>query len=151
MVCRGMGVRDQFAGPLASLGYVQGRLGKRPEARRHLAEALRTGLDTGGVAWLPEYLTAVAAFLATEGLDAPGDDALENKVMAVELYALASTAPSVSNSCWFHKVAGKHVAAVADTLPPQAVTAAKERGRARDLWGAAEEMLEDLSDSETNS
>jgi hypothetical protein len=151
MVCRGMGVRDQFAGPLASLGYVQGRLGKRPEARRHLAEALRTGLETGGSAWMPEYLAATGAFLASEGRGAAGDDGLENKLMAVEPYALASTAPSASNSRWFHEVAGRHVAAVADTLLPQAVAAAKERGRARDFWGTAEEMLEDLSDSETKS
>jgi len=50
----------------------------------------------------------------------------------------------VANSCWFEDVAGKHVAAVAATLPPDAVAAAQERGRARDLDATVAGLLAEL-------
>jgi hypothetical protein len=50
----------------------------------------------------------------------------------------ASRYPYVANSRWFEDVASKHIAAAA-TLPPDAVSAAQERGRARDLWETAQE------------
>ena len=61
---------------------------------------------------------------------------------AVELYALSSQCPFVSNSHWFEDVAGKETAAA--TLPPDVVAAVQERGRARDLWETARELLEEL-------
>ena len=81
-------------------------------------------------------LTAITLRLADEG----------QKVRAVELYALASRYAFVANSRWFEDVAGKHIAAVAATLPPEVVAAAQERGKARDLWATAEEMLKELQD-----
>ena len=63
---------------------------------------------------------------------------------AVELYALASRYPFVANSRWFEDVAGRHIAAVAATLPPDVVTAAQERGRARDLEATVAELLVEL-------
>jgi hypothetical protein len=62
---------------------------------------------------------------------------------------VASRFGFVGNSRWYQDVAGKHIAAVAATLPPDAVTAAKERGRARDLWATAQELLEEMG-SEVN-
>ena len=61
---------------------------------------------------------------------------------AVELYALASRFGFVANSRWYKDVAGKQIAAVAATLPPDVVAAARERGRARDLWATAQQLLE---------
>jgi hypothetical protein len=63
---------------------------------------------------------------------------------AVELCALASRYGYVANSRWFEEVAVKEITAVAKTLPPDVVAAAQERGRARDLWATAEELLEEL-------
>jgi hypothetical protein len=63
---------------------------------------------------------------------------------AVELYALVSRHAYVANSRWFEDMAGRHIAAVAATLPLEVVTAAQERGRARDLWATAEELLVEL-------
>jgi hypothetical protein len=37
-------------------------------------------------------------------------------------------------------------AALAATLTPEVVAAAQKRGRARDLWATAEELLEELQD-----
>ena len=65
-------------------------------------------------------------------------------VRAVELYALASSRGHIANSRWYEDVAGKHIAAAAETLPPEVVAAAQERGRARDLWATVEEVLEEL-------
>jgi hypothetical protein len=60
------------------------------------------------------------------------------------LYALISRHPAAANSRWGEDVAGQHIAAVAATLPPDVVEAAHERGRGRDLWGTAAELLTDL-------
>ena len=63
---------------------------------------------------------------------------------AVELYALASRYPYVAHSRWFEDAAGKHIAALAAGLPPDVVSAAQERGRARDLDATVEELLVEL-------
>ena len=50
----------------------------------------------------------------------------------------------MAHSVWFEDVYGKQIAAAAKGLPPEVVAAAQERGRARDLWATAEELLEEL-------
>jgi hypothetical protein len=65
---------------------------------------------------------------------------------AVEVYALASRYSLVANSRWFEDVIGRHIAAVAITLPPEVVTAAQERGQARDLWATVGELLAELEE-----
>jgi len=65
---------------------------------------------------------------------------------AAEVYALVSRYPFVANSRWFEDVAGRHIAAVAATLPPEVVAAAQERGRARDLDATVEELLAELEE-----
>ncbi len=69
---------------------------------------------------------------------------LGKKERALELYALASRYPLVANSRWFEDVAGRRIAAVAATLPPEVVAAAQERGRARDLEATVAELLAEL-------
>ncbi len=63
---------------------------------------------------------------------------------AVELYALALRNPHFANSRWFEDVAEKHIATAAKALPPDVVDAAQERGRVRDLWPTAKELLAEL-------
>jgi hypothetical protein len=63
---------------------------------------------------------------------------------AVELYALASRHPYVGNSRYWEDTIGRHIAAVAATLPPEVVAAAQERGRARDLEATVAELLTEL-------
>ena len=46
----------------------------------------------------------------------------------------------------FEDVAGQHIAAAAATLPPEVVTAAQERGRARDLEATVAELLAELGE-----
>jgi hypothetical protein len=70
------------------------------------------------------------------------------KKLAIERYALAWQNPYVANSRWFEDVAGRHIAAVAASLPPEVVAAAEARGRTRDLWQTAEELLKELPQKE---
>jgi len=81
-------------------------------------------------------LPAAALLLADEG----------QSERAVEVYALASRYPCVTNSQWYEDVAGRHIAAVAATLPPDVVAAAQERGRARDLEATVDELLAELAE-----
>ncbi len=64
---------------------------------------------------------------------------------AVELYALTMEYPMVKDQQWFEDVTGQHILAVTATLLPEVVTTAQERGRARDLWETASELLNELS------
>ena len=108
---------------------------KQPsQIRRYLYSALQGTTATQDVRPLLYGPPAIALFLADQG----------EAEQAVEVYALASRYPHVANSCWFEDVCGKPIAAVAATLPPEVVAAAQERGRARDLWVTAQELLEEL-------
>ena len=92
----------------------------------------------------PRYLALPAVALLLIDADKPARCEVEG---AVELYALASRYPYVSNSRWFEDVAGRHIAAAAAQLPPDVVVASQERGRARDLGATVEELLVELEKS----
>lgn len=109
-------------------------LGQSPQALKHLAEALQITFEFRLYYSLGFALPATALFLSGQG----------EPERAVELYALASRYPFVANSRWFEDVVGKPIASAAAALPPEVVATAQERGRARDLWETAEELLQVL-------
>jgi tetratricopeptide (TPR) repeat protein len=111
--------RGWLANARAIAAYAARGLGRPAQARRQIRQALQMGTKLDS--WLPIVLglPALALLLADEG-------ELER---AVELYALASRYPHVSNSRWFEDVAGRDIAAVAATLPADAAAAARERGQ----------------------
>jgi tetratricopeptide (TPR) repeat protein len=119
---------------LGLLGIAERGLGRSCQAERHLYDALQVAAKVGPFLPLMYTLPATALLLIDRG----------EVERAVELYALASYYPIVANSRWFDDVAGKHVAAVAATLPPEVVAAAEKRGRQRDLWATVEELLVEL-------
>ena len=121
---------------LAGLGLAARGLGELTRAQRHLREALRTGVEIKHVWTLVEALPAAALIMADRG----------DAEWAVQIYALASRYPYVANSRFYEDLAGKHIAAVAAALPAEVVAAAQERGRARDLWTTAQELLEELGE-----
>jgi tetratricopeptide (TPR) repeat protein len=129
-----IGYRAALDQGLAVLGYALCGLGQLPQAERHSYEALRSFAEIRSFLPLLLVLPGIALLLADRG----------EKERAVELYALASRYPLVANSRWFEDVAGKHIAAVAATLPPEVVAAVQERGRARDLDAAVAELLDEL-------
>jgi predicted ATPase/DNA-binding SARP family transcriptional activator len=120
---------------LASLGGVACYIDGFQQARQYLLESLRIAVETKAFFLLHVASAFVALFLAHQG----------QPERAMEIYTLATRFPYVGCSRWFEDVVGRHIAAVAATLPPEVVTAAQERGRARDRWATAEELLGRLS------
>jgi hypothetical protein len=120
-----------MANTLAVLGVVERGLGNPGQAKQHVLEALRISGDTGAFQPSQFALPAVALLLADGG----------EKERAVELYALASRYPFVANSRWFEDVFGRHIATIASDMSPDVVTAARERGRARDLEATLDELI----------
>jgi hypothetical protein len=121
------------------MGYVECELGKIPQARAHLFEALRLGAEVGAVFPVMFALPGIALLWVY-------CDQVEG---AVELYALASCQPIVSNWRWFEDIAGQQIVAAATTLPPDAVAAAQARGRARDMNSTIAELLVELGEEGT--
>ena len=67
-------------------------------------------------------------------------------VKSVEINALACTFPFVANSKLFDDIASKDVNLVEASLDPKIVKMAKKRGKERDPWQAAEELLRTFSE-----
>jgi tetratricopeptide (TPR) repeat protein len=118
----------------ATLAYVARGLGRRTQAREHLCAALRITAEN-------RYRNAALQSLPTMALLLLDEGAPER---AVELYAQVSRYPYVAHSRWFEDVAGREIAAAAQALPPEVAAAARERGRAGDLWATVEEALDEL-------
>jgi predicted ATPase/DNA-binding SARP family transcriptional activator len=120
---------------LAILGGVACDTHNFQQAQQYLLEPVRIALETRAFFLAHVTLAYVALFLARRG----------QPERAVEIYALASRFPYVANSRWYEDVAGRHIAAAATTPPPEVVAAAQERGKARDLWATAKELLAELA------
>jgi predicted ATPase len=128
------GLRRFETWALLSLGYALRGLGDHRRARHHICAALRIAAEVCTWAVLVPAIPRIALLLADMG----------EAARAVELYALVLRYPWVANSRWFEDVAGRHIAAIAATLPPEVVAAAQERGRARDLEATVAELLVEL-------
>jgi hypothetical protein len=120
----------------ALLVYIAREQGQPEKARQYLCRALRTSAKVGGFFPAIYALPAAALLLGDEG----------QVEEAIELYALASHYPFVANSRWFADVAGREIALASTALSPERVDAARERGRARDLWATVEELLAELEE-----
>jgi hypothetical protein len=116
---------------LAELVYTQCGLGQSRQAERYLCETLQIGIDTRGVYTILYILYAAVLLIADRG----------EVEKALELSALAERYPFVAKSCWFEDIAGRELSAAAKSLPPDVVATAQERGRERDLWQTAAELL----------
>jgi tetratricopeptide (TPR) repeat protein len=131
---RATGRQEMLSDALALLGVASCGLGQTHQAKVHLCEAVAIATDIQATEPLTFALPAVALLFADRGEHA----------RAVELYTLAFRLPSVANSRWFEDVFGRHIAAAAADLPPDVVAEAQERGRERDLWATAQELLDEL-------
>ncbi len=119
---------------LAALGHAEFRLGQIAQARRLLKEALCAAAN------MRDYGNTLFALAHTIPLLISDADAER----AMEVYALAMEHPYICNSLWWRDVAGKHIEAAAAVLPPDVTVAAQKRGRERNLWETAEELLDEL-------
>jgi predicted ATPase/DNA-binding SARP family transcriptional activator len=126
-----MGQRDAQSWSLAYLGYAAQGLDDLAQAQQYLYDALQMGVKANA------FLSIVIALSGVALLMARMDDAER----AVELWALLSRYPLISNAQLFQDTAGRYIAAVAADLPPETAVIAKERGLTRDLNAAATVML----------
>jgi DNA-binding SARP family transcriptional activator len=129
--------QEELSLALAILVYTHLGRNQTQQAGRYLCKILQIGIDIHGVYPILYILYAASLILIECG-----------KIeMALEVAALAERYPFVGNSRWFEDLAGLEIARAAETLPREVVTTAQERGRARDLWETAAELLKELSET----
>jgi DNA-binding SARP family transcriptional activator/predicted ATPase len=126
--------REELALGLAILSYTNRALGQWQQAQAYLVDILKLGFDTGGLYPILYALVAEALLLVDRG----------EVEKALEIYALAERYPFVEKSLWFEDIAGRELNAAAGSLPSAVVAAARERGRGRDMWESAAELLGEL-------
>jgi|GEM_PF-2440656 len=103
---------------LGCLGMLALRLGDQAQAQKYIDENLQMAADTLMILPSMTALSSLALLRIEEG----------EAESAIELYAAASQAGHVANSCWYHDVIGQQVDAAADSLSPAVVKAAQKRG-----------------------
>jgi len=128
--------RTLLSQALGYVGHAARRLGQAAQARDYLVDALRMGIEIRSFRAVWIALPAVALLLADQG----------QAERATELYALAWSVPHIAHSRWYEDIAGRELAAVAAGLPAEVREAAQARGRARDLWATAQELLAELGE-----
>jgi len=109
-------------------------LGRRVEARADLLALLWATTTRHNFLSLLYTLLGIALIFAEEG--APE--------RALELYALARRHPVIGNHQACTTFFGRRLDAASTALPPEAAQAAQARGRERDLWATARELLAEL-------
>lgn len=131
---KSVGHPSEFEGDLACLGLSAQGSGHHDEAWEHILSQLDWAQESQMLMPALFGLAGAALLLADEG---EGE-------RAIELYALASRYPFVGHSRWFEDVAGSQMTALAARLPVAVVTAARERGQARELDATVGELLTEL-------
>lgn len=134
LVAKDIRQRDHAGRLLAMLSYPERGLGNQQRAREALKEALGIAI---------EFKVFLPLILVTPGMALLYADQGELE-KAVEIYALALRYPMISNSHFWEKVVGNEIDAVAADLPADIVRAAQTRGRKRDIWQTARELLDEL-------
>jgi predicted ATPase/DNA-binding SARP family transcriptional activator len=135
-IWRESGQRSDVGWALAALGGVARGLGELAQARDQLCQALEVASALRDT-FTPLYALPVAALLLAD---------MGKTERAVEIYALASRYGFVAHSRVWEDIAGRRIASLAATLPPDMVAAAQARGRARDLWATVEELMAELEE-----
>jgi len=116
---------------LALTHWLQGRL---VEAQAELFAVLRAATPAHDILSLLHTLLGLALIFAEQG-------ALGR---ALELYALVRQHPAAANNQAYTTFFGQRLEAASTALPREAVQAAQARGRERDLWAAARDLLAEV-------
>ena len=119
----GMGERSLRPDVPFCLGYAYRARQDLPRAIQAMREGLDIAIETRPLNPMRFELPLMALLSIDKG----------EVERAVELYAVARQSPYIAHSRWFEDVAGREIEAAASTLPPEAVTAARQRGRDHDL------------------
>ncbi|UCC53015.1 MAG: hypothetical protein JSV68_03430, partial [Anaerolineaceae bacterium] len=124
---RERGDRGELSYALAFLGYAERGLGNLDLAQEYVNESLQTAVETRYEYSVLTALNGAALILADR----------DEKGRALEIYGLTSRYPVTGESPVTRQVIGRHIVAVAETLPPDIAKAAMARGRELDLWETA--------------
>lgn len=127
-----LGLTEFLCNSIAQLVYITQAMGRPTQAANYLCQALNKAIPNRAFYSTLHLILAGALLLVDQ----------ENYITAVEITALVNRYPYIANSYWFDDVAGKKIKAIEESLPPEVVTAAKERGLKRDIWKTVEELLE---------
>jgi len=104
------------------------------KAQRNLLEAIQIATKMKELMFLAVMLPAAALLVAYRG----------EVERAIVLLEMANRHPYVANSKWYEDVVGKRIGDMAKGLSPEVVDAARQRGRERDPWETAKEILAEL-------
>ena len=117
--------------------YAAHRLARLSESRTHLCQALHIASASERYFDRLWPLTTAAYILAQSG----------QPERAIELYALASRHPFVSNSRWFEDVFGHPIGQIATAMSPNVAAMAQQRGQADDLEMMVKEMIAEFQEN----
>jgi tetratricopeptide (TPR) repeat protein len=131
-ISRKIDERSGIAWALRILGNATLELGDLPGAKRYLHQALEVITTVGQTLYIPLNLVGIGALLAREG----------EQERSLEVLSLVLHHPMSWQ--WAKDKASPLVAELEAELSPDAVAAAQERGRARDLEATVAELLDDL-------
>jgi DNA-binding SARP family transcriptional activator/predicted ATPase len=137
-VLQKVGMPDVLNAALATSGYAAWGAGQPLQAKEYLARALHDAQKTQSLGALLFVLPGVALLMVSRG-------EIER---AIELYALASRHPLVTNARWFEDIAGRYIADAAAGLPSHVVSAARVRGLALNLDGAVAGVMTELDEQD---
>jgi hypothetical protein len=128
--------QEEHCVALAVLVYTKLGLDQYQRAVGYLHEILQIGLKIHGLYPILYTLYASALVFMVAGKNKKG----------LEIAVLAEQYPFLAKSVWFEDIAGRKIKTITGTLPTELVKAAQERGRKRDIWETARELLDELKD-----
>jgi DNA-binding SARP family transcriptional activator/predicted ATPase len=131
---RNLNQQEELCLALAVLVYIKLGLDQYQRAVDYLHEILQIGLEIHGLYPILYTLYAAALMFMVRG----------KNEKALEIAALAERYPFVAKSVWFEDIAGRKIESITETLQPEVVNAAQERGRKRDIWETARELQEEF-------
>ena len=123
----------------ATLSRAEWALGRHAVARQQMFEALTVAVEIRAFITLLHVLPILPVLLA-------GEEAVQHKVRAVEVYALANSHPFIANCQFFYDIAGKEIEQVEAVLPSDVVAVAKARGQGLEFWETAENLLQEITE-----
>jgi tetratricopeptide (TPR) repeat protein len=127
--------KDELGWALIARAIAARACGQVREAQGHIIEAAEIVVALRGFSTVSSFIPAAALFSIDQG----------NVEKALELFALASGFPNISQARWFQDIAWGQVLIAAQSLPEEVACAARARGQERDLFATAEELLHELS------
>jgi predicted ATPase/DNA-binding SARP family transcriptional activator len=113
------------------LGIVYIRLYQPKQAKEHIHDSLRKGVQISSAMVFLKTLGAAALYLADGG----------DLERGVEIYALARRYHWIAKSQWQKDVVERPLTSLTAPLSPEVIAAAQKRGRERDLGETVQELL----------